>query len=211
MHKDDWMTLMSRLGFSENTETFTTLLAAYSERGRFYHTTQHIEAMVLHWQGITHLLKDPDGVALAIWFHDAVYNPMSGSNEKDSAEWARKFILSQKGEDGALLSLANSVYDLIMATLHTNDTVVDASSDAAFLLDIDLSIFGATEDVFAEYEKNIRKEYKWVPYFIYKKKRAEVLEGFLKRERIFFTEYFFERWEVQARKNIQSVLMDLVK
>ena len=78
--------------------------------------------------------------------------------------------------------------------------------DTKYLIDIDLSILGAASNIFKEYENNIRKEYKWVPKYIYQKERFEVLKSFLRRKHIFYTELFREKYEHQARTNINSVL-----
>lgn len=54
------------------------------------------------------------------------------------------------------------------------------------------------------YTKQIRKEYSIYPDFLYKPGRKKVLEHFLQLENIFKTDYFKTKYEVQARKNIES-------
>ena len=71
------------------------------------------------------------------------------------------------------------------------------------ILDIDLSILGSPQDIFIEYESNIREEYNWVPMKIYQQERAKLLESFVSQDRIYKTDFFCERFEKLARKNIK--------
>ena len=98
-------------------------------------------------------------------------------------------------------ALLDAVTRLISAT-----TKHDASLhvDAAVLVDADLSILGQLEDRFWEYETQIRSEYSWVPQEVFSSKRAEILEEFLARSRIYYTNHFFRRLETQARANLQA-------
>jgi predicted metal-dependent HD superfamily phosphohydrolase len=83
--------------------------------------------------------------------------------------------------------------------------------DAKLLVDIDLSILGASEEIFNEYEKGIRFEYKRVPGFLYKRKRAMLLRSFLTRAHIYLTEAFRRRYEQQARQNLARSIEQLQK
>ena len=100
------------------------------------------------------------------------------SNELDSANWATGFLQENNADDG----VKERVYALIMATCHGRPV---ECRDQALLVDIDLSILGAEPDVYDIYEQGIRKEYKLIPSFIYKKKRKEILNSFLAREHIY--------------------------
>ena len=70
---------------------------------------------------------------MAIWFHDAIYKPLSSNNEIDSANWANNF-LSQHDIDQTFV---DKVYRLIMATLHNSQNL---EPDALVMVDIDLSL-----------------------------------------------------------------------
>ena len=77
------------------------------------------------------------------------------------------------------------------------------------MLDIDLSILGANEHIYAQFEKDVRKEYKRVPSFIFKKKRKAVLQSFLNRSKLYQTEYFSVRLEAQAKTNLAWAIGEL--
>ena len=88
------------------------------------------------------------------------------------------------------------VHDLVMATRHT---AVPSAQDERLLVDIDLSILGAERARFDEYEQQIRREYAYVPGFLFRRKRREILQGFLDRPAIYSTPYFHDALEARAR------------
>lgn len=199
MNKDRWKELMQSLGFSNDIETYQALYRAYSEKHRHYHTINHITDCLAKLDSARYLASEVAEVEIAIWFHDAVYKPLSSSNERNSADWAKSFLLKQ----GADNKRVERVHQLIMATLHNAPA---SSKDAMLLVDIDLYILGAEKEAYQQFEKDVRKEYKWVPYFLYRKRRSEILDSFLKRERIFSNEYFYEYYEQTARMNLKTAV-----
>jgi predicted metal-dependent HD superfamily phosphohydrolase len=74
---------------------------------------------------------------------------------------------------------------------------------------VDLSILGQSEARFAEYESQIRSEYAWVAQEVFNTKRAEILRCFLARRRLYSTDHFFDRYEVQARQNLAQSIRTL--
>jgi predicted metal-dependent HD superfamily phosphohydrolase len=72
------------------------------------------------------------------------------------------------------------VHALVMATGHD---AVPQGRDQEVLVDIDLSILGATPARFDEYEQQVRAEYAWVPEFLFRRKRRAILGQFLARPR----------------------------
>lgn len=207
MNRQRWHRLMAHLKLAPADAAFEALLAAYSEPSRHYHNVTHIEAMLRHFDTIValpqqELLQQPHEIELAIWFHDAVYDVHSATNERDSAEWAARF-LSQAGYPEAGIARVESA---VMATLHGHDV---SSEDEALLVDIDLTILGTSESVYNEYEKNVRKEYAWVPWPIYSAKRTEILQGFLNQDVIYRTAYFQDKCETNARSNIKAAIVQL--
>jgi predicted metal-dependent HD superfamily phosphohydrolase len=93
--------------------------------------------------------------------------------------------------------------------LTTKSHIAGSIEDAALLIDIDLSILGKSGDRFAEFEAGIRKEHVWVPMEVYRQKRAEILSGFLTRDRIYATEFFHNRYETAARGNLSELIAEL--
>jgi predicted metal-dependent HD superfamily phosphohydrolase len=194
-----WTDLMSRLGLASNLDTFERLQTAYAEKHRHYHTSEHINDCLLKLDEARHLAQQPDEVELALWFHDAVYATRSKKNEAKSAAWATEF-LTRNGVDSPRVQ---RVHDLVMATRH--DAPVD-DPDAALMVDLDLSILGADEDTFERFERNVLKEYWWVPAGLFKRTRASILQSFLDRASVYGTDYFRQKAEAQARRNLAGAI-----
>ena len=95
------------------------LLRSWARWPRAYHDTTHLRACLRHLQAVLDqqpgALQDPHAVALALWYHDAIYWPWSGHNEERSADWARQFLLSQ----GLPTALVDAVHQHVMDTRHT--------------------------------------------------------------------------------------------
>jgi len=172
---------------------YDALIARYSEPQRRYHTLAHLEECFAAFDEIADLAEHPADVELALWFHDAIYDPRRSDNEERSAAWAR----STCGEQ---------VARLVMLTRHD---AVPMALDEKVLVDADLWILGAPEKRFDEYEVQVREEYGWVPGPIYRLKRREILQSFLARPAIYGTGRFIQRHEPQARANLGRSLARL--
>ena len=202
MELERWQQLMDKLGISLNEDTHQALVKAYSEKHRRYHTGAHINATLKHLDTVTDLANDSCEIEIALWFHDAIYKPFSANNELDSAVWASKFLSDNAvGKDRI-----DRVHNLIMATIHTAET---EGNDQLLMVDIDLSILGTEAAVYDQFEKDVRYEYKLVPYFLYRKKRKEILVNFLELDRIYQYDFFYEKLEKQARANLVSAIETL--
>ncbi len=181
-------------------QVYQELVSRYSEPQRHYHNLTHIGECLAEFDSAGQLAKDPVAVELAIWFHDAIYDPHAADNEERSAEFAKQSITDAGG------IATRAIAALVLAT-KTHDPILHP--DAPLLVDVDLSILGQPKERFQEYETQIRREYEWVPVTTFAAKRAEILEGFLGRERIYTTEYFFSKYEQRARQNLQASIWTL--
>lgn len=178
------------------------LLAAWSEPQRHYHDLRHLRECLVRWQSWQALARHPGEVALALWYHDAVYLPRSGDNELRSADWAARTM----GEMGVASKPIERVYALIMATRH--DAPAE-SPDAQLLVDIDLAVLGAAPERFDQYDRDVRAEYAWVPEALYREKRREVLQAFASRDRIYQTDVAHQQLEAQAKVNLAAAVARL--
>ncbi len=180
----------------------TTLVARWDEPHRKYHTLQHLRECLALFDQQRELAEHPGEVALALWFHDAIYDTARHDNEAQSAAWAARALQGAH----AAAPVIERVHALVMATRH--DGVV-ATPDARLLVDIDLAILGASKARYAEYERQIRDEYGHVPEALFRAKRAEILRMFLAREPLFLTPAFVARFEVAAKANLARAIADL--
>ena len=183
---------------------FGELQRAYSSPGRHYHDVRHVDACLQALRSVRDYAQRPDEVAVALFFHDAIYDTHRADNEARSADWAHAALRCA----GAPAAAAERVHALILATRHAAAT---QDADAQLTVDIDLGILGQAPDAFARYDAEIRLEYHWVEWRDYAAARTAVLEQFLERERIYATRPFFERFEAQARYNIASAIGALAR
>jgi predicted metal-dependent HD superfamily phosphohydrolase len=180
------------------------LVAAYDEPQRKYHTRQHLSECLTLLDRHLELAKEPAEVEIALWFHDGVYDVRARDNESRSAEWAERELRLA----GVAPERVARVGELILATRHSTPP---RGRDEMLVVDIDLAILGAPRARFDEYEAQIRAKYSWVPGFIFRRKRREVLSGFLSRNPIYNTPALRETLEARARDNLTHALQRLGK
>ena len=190
-----WFELHQHYHFSEPQKVFNKLIAAYSEKQRAYHTLQHLYECLALLDSIRADLNDADTVALALWFHDAVYDPQAKDNELKSAELFEQYLAQDLSFD-----IVQKIKRWILVTQKHEAT---NELDLQFLLDIDLAILAASSERFAEYEQQIQQEYAWVDPDVYSIKRKQVLAHFYQTEPLYQTKYFQQNFEQRAKENLK--------
>lgn len=178
-----------------------TLIAAYNEPQRKYHTEQHLRECLTLFNEHIQLAQAPAEIEMALWFHDAIYDvKATGSkNEDQSADWAEDELRKASVAPERIARIKHH----ILATKHS---ALPQGTDQQLLVDIDLAILGARPERFAEYEQQVRQEYRHVPGLIFNWKRKQILKEFLARSPIYATPELRERFEGQARKNLGLTL-----
>lgn len=176
---------------------FNQLITAYNEPYRSYHSLQHLKECIAHFSDVLDVAFHPGEVEIALWFHDAIYDSRNKDNERRSAEWAGQAL----NQAGATSETQQRVHDLIIATCHQT---VPSEPDQQLLTDIDLAILGSSPARFEKYDQQIKSEYSWMPSFLYRMKRKDILKSFLARKYIYNTNYFREHYEQQARANLRA-------
>jgi predicted metal-dependent HD superfamily phosphohydrolase len=195
MHAN-WLAAWSALDCSASNDLFEALLVRYAEPQRRYHTLQHLGECLGWFEHERDAAERPAEVALALWFHDAIYDVHAHDNEARSAAWAAESLRAA----GVADAVARRVHSLVMATRHD---AVPQGRDAELLIDIDLSILGAARERFDEYEQQVNDEYSFVPLEIRGLKRREILQRFLDRKSIYATPRMHAALEVGARENLR--------
>jgi predicted metal-dependent HD superfamily phosphohydrolase len=176
---------------------YESLVSAYSERHRTYHTLTHIAQVFTELDTVP--ILDP-AVEWATWYHDAIYRPGAPDNESRSALLARAAL----GELELDAQLGERVSQLILATrAHKTD---DGDSAQRLFLDADLSILGAKPEDYATYSRAVREEYRSIPNILYRRGRRTFLASMLARDSIFLTDHFRHRYEEQANANLTAEL-----
>lgn len=198
-----WRDLWRRLGARADPDpAHDALRRAYAEPHRHYHTAEHIARALGLLDGVRDRLDRPDEAELALWLHDVVYDPRADDNEARSAEWAAAMLAAAGGADPAAIA---RVRGLILATRHA---APPDDPDARHVVDADLAILGAGETEFERYERQVRREFAFVPEPLWRERRTRLLRRFLERPRLFETAAF-ARLEAAARANLRRSLARL--
>ncbi len=199
----EWTRTWRELGLPEpDASMLDALLEAWAEPHRRYHTLQHLRECLALFDEHRALAAHPGEVAIALLFHDAVYDTSRHDNEAVCADWAAR-ILQQAG---AAPDVAERVRALILATRHSAAPV---TADERLLVDSDLAILGAEPARFDECEHQIREEYGFVPEALFRDKRAQILRGFLERPVLYATPALAARFDTAARSNLAAAIASL--
>ncbi len=181
---------------------FAELDKHYLESHRSYHRPAHIVHCLKFFDLSRSGMDHPDEVELALWYHDVIYECGADDNELKSAELF-------KVHAGGLLptALIDSVYDLILVTIHSQRLPV--TLDQGYLVDIDLSSFGLPWPEFLTDSKAVRAEFSHLSDADFYPGQCRFFEMLLAREHFCFTDFFRRRHEHRARENIQRYLRQL--
>jgi predicted metal-dependent HD superfamily phosphohydrolase len=181
------------------TELWAEIERNYSDKKRHYHTLNHLENLLQQLTEIKPQIKDWDVVLFSLYYHDIIYNSLKSDNEQKSAELAENRMKSI----GISLAIIERCKAQIMAT---KAHFMSENEDTNYFTDADLSVLGQSWEMYSEYYQNVRKEYAIYPDLIYNAGRKKVLKHFLAMERIFKTNYFYLKFEAQARVNLEKEL-----
>ncbi|MGB3656162.1 MAG: HD domain-containing protein [Rivularia sp. (in: cyanobacteria)] len=190
-------------------KTFTQIVESYSSPNRYHHTLEHIDRVLEVIQILESQTQnlEPKTVKLAAWFHDIVYDTSSKDNEEKSAEYAVDVLSSLSIPSDVI----KNVKRLILTTKNhqaktcvTRSVKPEAYRNAQVLLDADLAILGSNPNEYSKYTQAIRQEYIWVPEAEYIAARKQILQNFLQRENIYFTQLMQQTKEKTARNNLKT-------
>lgn len=193
-------------------DTMAQLSILYAQNHRKYHNLNHIMMCLAACDDYYDNREkgnfdySKQDVVYMIWFHDAVYNPYAvhPSNEHQSAS-----LWDMHCRSSGHVHSANStadVYDGIIASAyHTYDQPSLTISQQVFL-DCDLHGLASDYSVFIANGEDILEEYKHLPRTLLVENRHHFMKTLLKRKRLFYTDFFYKKYESRARHNIEAYL-----
>lgn len=197
--KLEWMKQQYHVAFPDK-GYWNILIGKYSESHRAYHNLSHIYSMLQALEQTT--FQGSDNLLMAIWYHDIIYNSKKKDNEKLSADLFKEHWSKHLASD-----VISSVETIILST--EKHYPLSEDEDIKIMLDLDLFILSSPSGTYMKYAEAVRHEYKWVPKILYKNGRKKVLQSFLKRDRIYFSDYFSETLEPIARENLSLEIKNL--
>jgi predicted metal-dependent HD superfamily phosphohydrolase len=184
------------------------LRGRYAEPHRAYHGQSHVDAMLDGLRAIRHAFAAPEAADLAVWFHDAIYDPAAADNEARSAA----LMLDQLTgvADPTLLRRAATMIRATATHAIPPGLAPDLVRDTALFLDLDLAVLGADPGTYDAYERGIAAEYGPVHGEArFRTGRLAFLQAMLGRSRLFLTPEAHERLDALARTNIARAIRTL--
>jgi predicted metal-dependent HD superfamily phosphohydrolase len=175
---------------------------AYGARGRFYHNLSHLESLIRLLNEVKSEIIEWDALLFALFYHDLIYNVRRTDNEVRSAQLAVNLLR-------AIDVPAATIEKCRRIILATQGHELSTDGDVNFFIDADLSILGQDTERYALYCRQVRKEYRLYPDFLYKPGRRKVVQQFLNRTQIYKTQYFSQLFEGQSRINLAGELATL--
>ncbi|MGB6295370.1 MAG: hypothetical protein WBF90_04195 [Rivularia sp. (in: cyanobacteria)] len=198
----NWCKLLQNFDINQTAaeQTFAQIAEAYSTPNRYYHNLKHIHHVLEVIQTLESQTENlsTESVQLAAWFHDIVYNTKAKDNEEKSGDRAVSVLLS--------LSIPCEVIENVKSLILTtkNHQAFKGDCLSKILLDADLAILSSNSNEYKNYADAIRQEYIWVPEVEYFAARKQILQNFLERENIYFTELMQQTKEKIARNNLET-------
>ena len=199
-----WTNLTSTCEDKQLTQAlWTEIEKEHTRKKRHYHNLHHLENMIQFAFQYQDQINHLETILFTIFYHDIVYHVTRKDNEEKSALVATD-RLSKLNLDKEVIS------HIERQILETKYHRLQVEQDTNFLLDFDLAILGSDSDTYKLYTKNIREEYSIYPNFLYRKGRIKVLKHFLESDSIYKTSPFIEKYENQARLNLEKELTQLL-
>ncbi|OFI38779.1 hypothetical protein BIU82_17695 [Arthrobacter sp. SW1] len=176
------------------------LLERWGEDHRKYHSRTHLLAVLEALDVLTEPALPARTVALAAWFHDAVYEGIAGTDEEESALLAEKRLTSVGLPEDDIAEVAR----LVRLTASHDPAPDDYAG--ALLCDADLSVLGAEPAAYARYLAAVREDYAHVSDADFATGRAAVVRRLLALDPLFHNARARELWLDAARRNLQAEL-----
>lgn len=192
-------------------QAFSSLVDHYDTPGRLYHSINHIESCLQELDAyltdkswIVQGNMDLEVLELALLYHDVFIDILlkNGKNEEFSGEIASSH-LRFLGVDEKIIGIVR----MVIWSTYTRHP--DFLNESLLMCDIDYSILGQELEIFEKYEEGI--EYEYVAWGGFRKEdyisgRKKFLKEVLALDRIYFTNYFFDKYEKKARENVKMLL-----
>lgn len=197
--KHRWFDLWQRLKGKEgdSNQVFERIFAEYSAAPRVYHSAKHVDFCLAEFDQVRELVPHPHAVELGLVMHDIA---------KTEAESA-KYLIELGNQYGLHRETLLIAVGIVLATDHN---IPYTDFDKQYAMDIDLAILGQPVELFDEYDRMIREEYRHFSDADYRKGRLIVLNKFLRRgDRIFLTPSFKRRYGQQAKQNLVRAIARL--
>jgi predicted metal-dependent HD superfamily phosphohydrolase len=198
-----YATAVTAAGGSPQPSVISDLLGRWAEPHRSYHTLDHLAVTLDVADAWSAYADDIDLVRLALFYHDAIYDPRASDNEARSADLSTA--------DLARCSVPRPARDEVhrLVRLTAGHTVDPSDRNGSLMADADLAVLAWDWPSYRAYATAIRAEYAHVPDDLFRAGRTHVLQGLLALPTLYRIEPLRTQWEAKARANLKRELADL--
>lgn len=176
------------------------LFTNYENADRYYHNLVHVYNFIKLFEEHKTAIEKPLLFEVAIWWHDAIYEAKRNDNETRSVQLALRCWKNY-------LSTTDLKYIAILISSTEKHLPLIEENDVHYFLDMDLSILATANHVYQQYVSYIEKEYTtYYPKVLYNIGRTKAMKSFHSRRQLYFTPFFNENYEFQAKNNIKLEL-----
>ena len=190
-------------GWAQQCLVFEKLCEAYNTPPRAYHNLKHVRYVLDTFDTVREFCDAPENVAMALWIHDAVYNPLSKTNEEESAHLGEQLL----GQLRVHPARIDEISTLVLATKEGQSLL---TNDEEMMYDIDRHILAASPKLFSATSDLIYKEF--APHCsrkTYYEGRLAFFDDLMRNGRIFRSETFYDSYEEQAQNNVKKEMTRL--
>lgn len=196
---------VTRAGGQPSEAVAAELLARWSEPQRRYHTVDHLRAVLAVVDAHAGAAADPDLVRLALWGHDAIYDPRApgDANEQASAILSARLLHRCSVPAAAVAEVTRLV------RLTAGHSVAGGDRNGALMADADLAVLAGDWPSYVAYASAVRAEYAHVPDEAFRAGRSRVLRSLLALPMLYRVPELRAAWEERARANVARELASL--
>ncbi|KAF6217360.1 hypothetical protein GE061_001714 [Apolygus lucorum] len=193
-------------------EWWTKIVASLNGPSRKCHNFDYLAQKFALYQTVKHLVRNGRAIEFALFFSYIEYGPMSANAHETNIQHFKQFAsecgISLEDElvkDTLVLLECNSS---CMTDEHTKEGAF-GNEDKHYFLDLDMAVLGSDPDTYNQYWQNEKEENDIIPEAMYNSFRAKVLKTFLQIPNIYATKEFRDKYEENARANLQRDVSNL--
>jgi predicted metal-dependent HD superfamily phosphohydrolase len=205
--REEWHRDLTRWGAGPGQldEVFADLVARYREPHRHHHDLSHVAGTLRFADALVGQVEgsEPAAIRLAIWYHDAVYDPRATDNEDRSAVLAAAHLSSLGVGPQTVTECAR----LVQCT--ADHRVRGYDPNATVLVDADLAVLSSGRERYDRYVAGVRAEYAHLDDEAFRRGRADLVASLLARRNLYRTHLFRTEREPRARANLERELAGL--
>ncbi len=193
--------------------------ARYGEPHRAYHGWGHIAALLEKLDGLRNLASRADLIAIAAFWHDAVYTTRDGEgrirpdrdNVRDSAALFGRYTLLKPPARDAVSALILATADHLHARAE-GEFYDGFECDLDFFLDLDLSSLASPWAAFENHMRQLRSEFPFASDREFYANHLRILQNFARDDvTLFRRAETRSMWQANAKANLQRCCSELSK